>query len=93
MRCECCDNARVGPMYAVHSPSCLPCGARLIQNLMRLPIARSEASARARAMLKVWVDWGHSEIEIRRLVKLKEAPLAQPAPPAESSGARARNGR
>jgi hypothetical protein len=83
MPCDCCETARHSPTYSVHCPSCLPCGARLIQNLMRLPIARSEASARARAMLKVWTDYGHPEIEIRRLVKLKTPPLAESstAPP------------
>ena len=70
-------------MWTQHCPSCLHCGARLIQRIMKLPIARSAASERARAMLKVWTDYGHPEIEIRRLVKLKTPPLAESsaAPP------------
>ena len=81
--CDCCETARHSPTYSVHCPSCLHCGARLIQRIMKLPIARSAASERARAMLKVWTDYGHPEIEIRRLVKLKTPPLAESsaAPP------------
>ncbi len=74
--CECCDRTRVGPDYAWFDPLCLHCGARLIRNILRLPIARSDAKERAKAMLKVWTDAGHSETEIRRLLKLEEVPLA-----------------
>ena len=74
--CDCCEKARNAPLYAVHCPRCLHCGARLIRNILRLPIARSEAKERAKAMLKVWTDAGHSEAEIRRLLKLEAVPLA-----------------
>ena len=74
--CDCCEKARSAPLYAVHCPRCLHCGARLIRNILRLPIARSEAKERAKAMLKVWTDAGHSETEIRRLLKLEAVPLA-----------------
>ena len=85
--CDCCEKARSAPLYAVHCPRCLHCGARLIRNILRLPIPRSEAKERAQAMLKVWTDAGHSEMEIRRLVKLDAVPLAL-----ESSDAPKKNG-
>lgn len=78
--CSCCEIARLVPTYPVHCPSCAPCGGRLIRAIQRLPIAKSEAAARCRAMLAVWVAHGHAEIEIRRLAKLADAPLAPLAP-------------
>lgn len=51
------------------SPACIFCGARLIQRIGKLHIAQSECVARRRAVLKDWVDWGHSEAQIRELVK------------------------
>jgi len=75
MACECCQSARTNPQYSVHCPSCLPCGARLIQNIQRLPIARSIASARCKTVLADWVAHGHSEIEIRRIAKADAVPL------------------
>ena len=51
------------------TPKCIYCGARLIQMLGRLQIPASECSARRRAVLSDWVKYGHSETEIRDLVK------------------------
>lgn len=78
MACPCCQNARDWPgttAARTFSHGCLYCGARLIWSIQRLPIARSEASARCKAMLGYWVGDGFSEAEIRRLAKLPEAPL------------------
>lgn len=50
-------------------PSCIFCGARLIQVLGWLPIAASACTARRRVVLADWMAYGHSEAEIRRLVK------------------------
>ena len=63
-------------MYAVHCPSCVYCGARLIWRIQRFQIPRQEKIDRCRRALKVWTDYGHSETEIRRLAKLPEIPLA-----------------
>ena len=76
--CQNCNTARDHVAYALFCPSCIHCGARLIQRLALLPIAVSECSARRKAMLKVWTDYGHSEAEIRRLVK--GAVALQPLP-------------
>ena len=51
------------------NPACIWCGARVIQQLGSLPIAQSECSHRRRAMLAVWTQWGHDEMEIRKLAK------------------------
>ena len=78
MTCECCNNYRTWPgttAARTHSEGCLPCGARLIWAIQRLPIAKSAASARCKAVLAAWMARGHSEAEIRRLAKLPEAPL------------------
>ena len=80
--CPCCQDYRDYPgttAARTHSEGCLWCGARLIRSIQRLSIAKSEASARCKAVLAAWMARGHSEIEIRRLVKLDEAPL-QPLP-------------
>ena len=67
--CQCCEIARDCPKYAMFCPSCIHCGARIIQQLASLPISTSECSARRKAMLYVWLEQGHNEVEIRRLVK------------------------
>ena len=51
------------------TPKCIYCGARLIQMIGTLPIAVSAASERRKVALSDWVKYGHSEAEIRRLVK------------------------
>lgn len=66
------------------NPACLHCGARLIQSLGRLPIPASECRQRRQAMLAHWLKHGHSEAEIRALVKgpLAVQPKASEAGPA-----------
>ena len=76
MPCDCCEKSRLGPMYAVHCPSCLHCGARLIWAIQRLPISREAKISRCRAVLADWKANGHSEEEIRRLAKMDCQPLA-----------------
>jgi len=73
MTCKCCQTARSYPEYRMFDPACLYCGARLIQFLARLPIGQTECTQRRRAMLALWIEHGHNEQEIRRLVK---GPLA-----------------
>ena len=79
--CECCQTAAQFPEYRMFTPKCIFCGARLIQLLGRLQIPVSECLDRRRAVLKDWVQWGHSEAEIRSLVK---GPLAVEPPPSQS---------
>lgn len=67
-----CNNCKTAQEFRNHSmfdPACIFCGARLIQRIGKLPIAQSEAVLRRRAVLKDWVDWGHSEAKIRQLAK------------------------
>ena len=67
-------------------PTCLWCGARLIQWIGRLQIAQSESLARRRAVLRDWVAWGHSEAAIRALMKSQSVPLG----PAEGTASEVR---
>lgn len=67
--CSNCDTARQYPAYPMFSPACVFCGARLIQRIGKLKIAYSQCVSRRRAVLKDWVDLGHSESKIRELVK------------------------
>lgn len=83
MPCECCERARKFSGFNRFSPACLHCGARIIQHLGTLQIGRTECSQRRRAALANWLAWGHSEAEIRRLVKgplaIAPVPVAPPA--------------
>lgn len=58
----------------MYDPLCLFCGARLIQQIGLLPISKSEATERRRAVLADWVKQGHAEEDLRALVK---GPLAR----------------
>lgn len=64
------------------TPRCIFCGARLIQMIGTFPIAASDASARRKVVLSDWVNYGHNEVEIRRLVKGSTAlgPVQSTAP-------------
>jgi len=74
--CQPCNTARAYPAHRMHCPSCIFCGARLIQNLGRLPIAVSDITRRRPETLALWLDYGHDEKEIRGLAK-GPAPLAE----------------
>ncbi len=67
--CSQCHTATSFPTYRWFNPACLHCGARLIQHLGQLPIAASECKARRQKVLKDWLSYGHSEAELRALVK------------------------
>jgi hypothetical protein len=90
--CECCDRTRVGPDHAWFDPLCLHCGARLIWKIQRKQITRDERVSRCRAVLQDWMKYGHSEAEIRRLVKLDEMPVAPELSTALSTGRGKRGG-
>ena len=66
--CSNCNTAREFPEYRMFCPSCIYCGARLIQRIGLLPIGKTEASERRTKVLKDWTQYGHSEKEIRGLV-------------------------
>ena len=53
-----------------NSPQCIFCAARLIKQIgtLRTP-ASAEITARRRVVLQIAIDYGHSETEIRELVK------------------------
>lgn len=59
--CEDCQAAR-----NLHSPTCAQCFGRLVRAIKALPIAREAKTERMQAALKEWMDWGHSEAELRR---------------------------
>ena len=68
--CECCLAARVMTghwrYYELH---CAWCGARLIQRIGTLNVMPSEIKQRRQAVLKDWTAFGHSETELRALVR------------------------
>ena len=87
MTCKTCTASReTQGLWRMFDPACIFCGARLVQKIGRLQIGRTEATARRKQALADWMALGHSEKEIRALVK---GPIAH-AP--ESSSARRRNG-
>lgn len=78
--CSTCDRARAFPAYTLYCPSCLWCGARLIQLLGAMQITQPESNRRRRETLAEWLEWGHSEVELRRLAKADALPLAPIGP-------------
>ncbi len=54
----------------MHCPTCIQCGARLIQKLQRLyQLTQEQRRDRCREALQRWVAQGHSEQELRALAK------------------------
>ena len=66
--CEVCQSA-IEREHRMHCPTCIYCGARLIQNIQKLNRPREERSARCKAVLQDWMGYGHDEAELRRLAK------------------------
>ena len=82
----------------MHCPSCIYCGARLIQALGRLPRPRDEIVARRRAVLADWVAYGHAEADLRELAKgalalAPDADTASTRKPSDATRARTAKGR
>ena len=71
--CDCCDIARESPQHRMFDPSCLYCGARIIQQLGTLQIGATECRQRRLAQLKVWTDSGFLDADLRRLAKGPDA--------------------
>ena len=83
MTCDCCKAAQEAPAYRLYCPTCLWCGARLIQVLGTLPRPREEIANRRRQVLADWMSYGHEESELRRLAKQKGC--FAPSGPVEST--------
>ena len=79
--CYCCNDAREAPQHhRFFAEGCLPCAARRIQFIQRtLRLAPSVTRDRCRAALADAVANGLDELEIRRMAKLAEWQLQQPA--------------
>lgn len=79
--CTCCNEARSAPeSYRMFADYCLHCAARRIQFIQRtLRLAPSVTRDRCRAALADAVANGLPELEIRRMAKLAEWQLQQPA--------------
>lgn len=89
--CSDCNNAKDAPLWSLYSLGCIYCGARLIQNIKRLPptVSRDEKIERATRVADDWERWGHSRARLNELAA-KGAPYpalppASDAPPATAS--------
>lgn len=80
MTCDCCNRARLSPAHSQFCPTCLHCGARLIQAIGHLPISRQEVSTRRRQVLTDWIAHGHPEQQLRALAALDAQALAPMEP-------------
>lgn len=75
--CPNCKAASEHPSHTIYCPTCIYCGARLIKRISNLLHGdKKMLQARMRKVLKDWKEYGHSEDEIRRLVK--HGPLTEP---------------
>lgn len=83
--CECCNRSREYPAYTLFCPSCLHCGARLIQRIGQLPISREDVVRRRRAVLADWMAHGHPEAALRELAAMN-APAIGPVQTTASGG-------
>ena len=89
--CDCCTRARLSPRYPLFCPTCLHCGARLIQAVGFLPVSRQEVSSRRRQVLIDWIAHGHHEQAIRTLAAMDTPALAplEPIGPAPNTASAA----
>lgn len=95
--CHCCNEARSAPeSYRMFADYCLHCAARRIQYIQRrLPLSLDDKRNRCRKALADAMALGLPELEIRRMAKLAEWQLQQPAKDAQpaSSPAPRKRGR
>ena len=57
-------------LYRMHCPTCIHCGARLIQKLQRLyQLTTEQRRDRCRQALADWMAQGHDEQQLRALAK------------------------
>ena len=74
MTCEPCTDCQrytSSPSWRQCDPACLECGGRYLRLIQKLQIPSEDKRNRLRAALKVWMDLGHSEAELRRLAAKK----------------------
>jgi ribosomal protein S27E len=70
--CPDCNAARITTgHHRMFSPSCLYCGARLIQTIGKVGNTDAEITQRRRVVLKDWMALGHDEQELRELAGRK----------------------
>lgn len=83
--CSDCQATRESPLWPMHCPTCLWCGARLIQRIQALRTIRpaQEIRERCRKVLDDWMSYGHSEKALRELASGTSLPL-QPTGPEEA---------
>ena len=83
--CHCCNDARPVPAsYRFFAEGCLHCAARRIQFIQRrLNLAPDDKRNRCRTALADAMANGLPELEIRRMAKLPEWQLQQPAQEAQ----------
>lgn len=82
MACECCEAARITTgHWRYYELSCAYCAARLIQRIGRLDVMPAEIKQRRKAVLEDWCKYGHSESQIRELVRgpMAVEPITKPA--------------
>lgn len=84
MSCQCCSLAREYPGHNQFCPSCLYCGARLIQRIRALPISPKRAQERESVVLRDWMLAGHSERQILTLSAGTTLPLSSEQWPKKS---------
>lgn len=83
--CHCCNDAREAPQHhRFFADGCLHCAARRIQYIQRrLNLAPDVKRNRCRTALADAMANGLPELEIRRMAKLPEWQLQQPAQDAQ----------
>lgn len=83
-----CPNCQLYRDYGITrgQANCIWDGARMIQRIQSLEITDKRKSKLCWSVIAAWVEWGHSEQEIRRLAK---GPTAlEPLEIAEKKGKR-----
>lgn len=85
MSCQVCTEASDAPqLHRIFAEGCLHCAARRIQFIQRrLNLAPDAIRTRCRTALAQAMELGLPEVEIRRMAKLPEWQLQQPATDAQ----------
>jgi len=77
MQCSDCKAAieTNGLWTRYNTPQCIHCTARLIKLIGHYPVTKDEITARRRVVLADATAYGHSEVEIRKMVKAAGMPV------------------
>lgn len=76
MTCSECQSITVAPKWNRYDSNCIYCGARLLRQLGTLNIPKEMIQKRRTKVLTDWVKQGHSEDQIRNL--LRSGPWIKP---------------